>query len=342
MKLCSYVKMIVGMLMLVSLTVNCRPGAEIAIPQQSDWSAPQEVAGLSLGPPGAWDDSDPGAVTPSTVVKRDGIYYLYYVGSDGQRASDQGPTHRKLGLATSTNGIDFIKYAGNPILSWSPAKNEEEGIFGAKALLVDDVIHLYLNTMSATDAGTEQVWADVHLVTSSDGKNFSPPVLVLDHRNPEVVGYGDELGPTGIMQQDGIWSLYYFAKGVVIGDWRLCLATGASPSSLQETRLLIDEPAFFGAGGDINWLAANKIAMFFQKRNDWGRIEVYTAAADSPGQLTRVRTWDGLVHGEGMTVFLDHQAGQWFMYNRIMAEDSKVYVRTAPVKYEPAPAEFFL
>lgn len=341
MQLCNYAKIIVTMLVLVSLTANCRPDAEIALPQQSDWSAPQEVAGLSLGRPGSWDDSDPGAVTPSTVVKRDGIYYLYYIGSDGKREIDQGPTHRKLGLATSTNGIDFIKYAGNPILSWSPAGNEEEGIFGAKALLVDDVIHLYINTMSAEDADTDQVWADVHLVTSNDGKNFSPPVLVLDNRNPDVIGYGDELGPTGIMQKGGIWSLYYFAKGVVVGDWRLCLATGDSPTSFQGTRLLIDEPAFFGAGGDINWLAVNKIAMFFQKRNDWDRIEVYTAAADSPGQLTKVRTWDGLVQGEGMTVFLDHQAGQWFMYNRVLAEDSKVYVRTAPVKYEPS-SEFFL
>ena len=323
-------KIILTFLMTASLTLSIVQGSEVSIPSRSDWSIPKEITGLRLGPQKSWDDFHPGAITPCTIVNLSGIYYLYYIGSDGKRDHDNGPAHRKLGLATSSNGIDFIKYDGNPILSWSPMNNDEEGIFGAKALLIDGKIYLYINTISARNATTDQVWADVHLVISADGKHFSKPILVLDHNNADVAGYGDELGPTGIMHKDGKWSLYYFAKGLGVSSWGLCLATGDSPTVFGNTKALIDKKAFFGTGGDVHWLSNNKIAMFFQKRNDWDRIEVYTAPAGSPDKLTKVRTWDSFVYKEGITVFLDKRAGKWFMYN---SKGGKMFVRIAPVKY---------
>ncbi|MBT8365439.1 MAG: hypothetical protein KJP23_12105, partial [Deltaproteobacteria bacterium] len=181
---------------------------------------------------------------------------------------------------------------------------------------------------------TDQVWADVHLVTSSDGKHFSKSILVLDHSNDDVVGYGDELGPTGIMHKDGRWSLFYFAKGLRVSGWRLCLATGGSSTSFGSTKRLIDERAFFGSGGYVHWLSSSRIAMFFQKRSDWDWIEVYTAPAGSPDKLTKARTWDGFAHQEGVTVFLDKRAGKWFVYNRRVSEGSKTFVRIAPIKYD--------
>ncbi len=308
--------------------------AIISIPSRDDWSAPEEIIGLHLGPDGSWDDFTPGAITPCTMVKLSGTYYLYYIGSDGKRDHDDGPAHRKLGLATSSNGIDFTKYEGNPLLSWSPMNNDEEGIFGAKALLIDGKIYLYINTISAKNASTDQVWADVHLLTSTDGKHFSKPTLVLDHSNADIIGYGDELGPTGILYNDGKWTLYYYAKGIGMASWGLCLATGNSPLSFGNTKSLIDEKSFFGTGGDVQHLSNSKIAIFFQKRSDWSRIEIYTALIENPDKLTKVKTWEGFAYEEGMTVFLDKRAGKWFMYMRRFSEGSKMFVRTAAVKYE--------
>ena len=323
---------ILTFLLMVSLTPDSVAGPEVAIPERGDWSAATEISGLRLGPNSSWDDFHPGAITPCTVVNLSGTYYLYYVGSDGKRDHDNGPAHRRLGLATSSAGIEFTKYDGNPILSWSPMNNDEEGIFGAKALVIDGRIYLYINTISAANATTDQVSTDVHLVTSTDGKQFSKPVLVLDHTNSDVVGYGDELGPAGIMEKDGKWSLYYFAKGRGVSNWGLCLATGDSPTSFGSTKALIDQRSFFGTGGDVHRLSSSKIAMFFQKRSDPDRIEVYTAPADSPDKLTKAQTWDGFARADGVTVFLDKHAGRWFMYN---AEGGKMFVRIAPVKYEP-------
>ncbi len=318
-------------LLIIILTLSSVSHAEILIPERGDWSPQREIIGLRLGPQGSWDDSLPGAITPCTLVKLSGTYYLYYIGSDGKRDHDKGPAHRKLGLATSSNGIDFTKYDGNPILSWSPSNNVEEGLFGAKAVLIDGRIYLYINTVSTKNATTDQVWADVHLVTSSDGKHFSEPTLVLDHSNSNVIGYGDELGPTGIMYKDGKWSLYYFAKGLRVTDWQLCLATGDSPTSFTSTRQLLEEKRFFGTGGDIHQLSDDKILMFFQKRNNWKRIEAYTAPADFPDQLSKTRTWNDFARQGGITIFLDKSAGKWFLYNR---EGSKTFVRMAPIRYD--------
>jgi hypothetical protein len=320
-------------LIMASPLLNFVSGSEISIPKRSDWSTPKEIIGLRLGPQGSWDAFPPGAISPCTIVKISGAYYLYYIGSDGKRDHDNGPAHRELGLAISSNGIDFTKYNGNPILTWSPSNNDEEGIFGAKALVIDGKIYLYINTTSAKNAATDQVWSDVHLVTSTDGKHFSKPILVLNHSNADVVGHGDELGPTSILHKDGKWSLYYFAKGFDVASWDLCLATGDSPTSFETTKSLINERAFFGSGGDVHWLSNSKIVMFFQKRSDWDQIEVYTAPASSPDKLTKIKTWNGFAHEEGVTVFLDKHIGKWFMYNRKLSEGNKTFVRIAPIKY---------
>lgn len=324
------------LLMSVNLALATLSAAEILPPERGDWSPPREIIGLRLGAEGSWDDHPPGAITPCTMIKLGGTYYLYYIGSDGKRDHDLGPAHRKLGLATSSNGLDFSKYHGNPILSWSPAGNDEEGLFGAKGTVINGTLYLYLNTLSAKNATTDQVWGDVHLVTSRDGIHFSEPILVLDHSDPDIVGYGDELGPTGIIAHHGRWSLYYFAKGVQVTDWRLCLATGDSPTSLSTTRQVIDESGFFGTGGDIHWLSADKFMMFFQKRNNWERIELYAASAKHPEALTKTGSWDNFVAQGGITIFLDKEAGKWFMYNRAAG---KTYVRTAPARHakEAAP-----
>ena len=59
-----------------------------------------------------WDYS----IGADAIVKRDSIYYLYYRGW-------QPPLTYQEGLATSTDGINWTKYAGNPVLT--PSENWE-------------------------------------------------------------------------------------------------------------------------------------------------------------------------------------------------------------------------
>jgi predicted GH43/DUF377 family glycosyl hydrolase len=60
---------------------------------------------LSQGPPGSWDENGP---RQATVLFRDGAYHMWYASSDGNRGH--------IGYATSSDGIHWQKYAGNPVI----------------------------------------------------------------------------------------------------------------------------------------------------------------------------------------------------------------------------------
>jgi hypothetical protein len=56
-------------------------------------------------------------IVATSIIKKDGTYYLYYYGKNS-------PEY-KIGLATSTDGINWTKYSGNPILvPTSPGKTQ--------------------------------------------------------------------------------------------------------------------------------------------------------------------------------------------------------------------------
>jgi hypothetical protein len=121
---------------LLSLLFACLPTSthtySLAIPTQSDWIDCGPI--FSAGAEGEWDYYLWGGFA-STVVKKDGIFYLYYQGSDGY---DDDWAHRYLALnrvATSNDGFNFTKYAQNPVLTWFPHNNLEEGAVSGGAFI---------------------------------------------------------------------------------------------------------------------------------------------------------------------------------------------------------------
>jgi hypothetical protein len=61
---------------------------------------------ISTGATGQFDSVH---VAKACVIYYNGTYYAFYAGDDG--------TYRRIGLATSSDGINFTKYANNPILT---------------------------------------------------------------------------------------------------------------------------------------------------------------------------------------------------------------------------------
>ena len=83
------------LLTLVFGTVRAEPPS---VPSESDWIDIGRV--LSPGGSGAWDKhlGDDGTGTlgmasPSALIKKDGTYFLYYLGADGVRSTDGGVRH---------------------------------------------------------------------------------------------------------------------------------------------------------------------------------------------------------------------------------------------------------
>ncbi|TES93872.1 MAG: hypothetical protein E3J87_01405 [Candidatus Cloacimonadota bacterium] len=69
---------------------------------------------LDLGAPGTWEDYWVGV---PAVIKTDIFYEIWYSGVSAADLSNGGIDTIRIGYATSTDGISWTKYSGNPVLS---------------------------------------------------------------------------------------------------------------------------------------------------------------------------------------------------------------------------------
>lgn len=96
------------------------------------------------------------------IVKANNQYYLYYTGRAIYTNED------KIGLATSTDGTNWIRYSQNPILSKTNTW-EEFGVNSASVIFDKDVFKMvYMNTNADG--------MSFGFATSRDGKNWSKSV----------------------------------------------------------------------------------------------------------------------------------------------------------------------
>jgi hypothetical protein len=94
--------------LLLSILIACLPVSTetytLVIPTQSDWVECGPI--FSAGSEGAWDYYLWGGFA-ATVVKKDGVFYLYYQGSDGYDDEEHTVTWRSIGVATSSDGVNL-------------------------------------------------------------------------------------------------------------------------------------------------------------------------------------------------------------------------------------------
>ena len=180
---------------LVILYVHNATYALDTIPEDiSTWTERGTV--LSTGVAGTWDEKASRAA-PIGVYKKDGIYYLHYLsGFEGCWDADDDVNHQSVGLATSTDGINFTKYAGNPVLKphdFVPVNSHEEGIRTASIRYMPQLgkwlAYLGVESPGGTDtcpfmgstadcACNIPVDASIFAATSVDGKNWTIEGLV--------------------------------------------------------------------------------------------------------------------------------------------------------------------
>jgi len=289
----------------------------LGVPRQSDWIDAGEI--LASGPEGSWDVRFGGALSPCAVIKRNGIYHLYYIGADGdmvgdpESTTDPGPSHRSVGVATSIDGIHYTKYQGNPILRYLPTNDQEEGTFSLGACLDENNnVLIYYSTMQVTSP--LNVDSDVSLAISSNGLDFTHIGDVLKSNNPSVWGYGDELFPVGALKTAGKYYIWYIAKGVS-AMWDVGLASGVDKFVMTSTKPLI----VYGlgipndiVGGGMPVIVGDKLVHFYERGRAPSNIEVYWTPISNPEELHLSDIYtDVRIH---TTVFKDQDTGTWFMY----------------------------
>jgi hypothetical protein len=294
------------------------PG-EVQIPRQGDWTDHGII--LSQGAPGSWDTRLEGAISPATMVKKNGTYFLYYIGADGNRSTDGGPRHRALGVATSNDGINFTRYRGNPVITHLPHNNQEEGVFSAAATLDSngDIV-LYYGALWAANSTTENVDIYFDLATSTDGLNFNnPPGYVRQNS-------GQEEDPVGVLRANGNWYVYFIDNQ---SGWDLKLMSSSVKDNLSSLTTLLTSGTNIIGGGDPAPIALDKVALFLVRDFNTWMVEVRTAPASAPHQLSApVETYNfpNILHS---MVYLDLESDTWFMYYLNGAGDG-IGVKTAP------------
>jgi len=182
------------------------------IPDVSDWENQGWTGVQKSGISEFWDWKITGSMgTPGTVVRLGGTYFMYYIGA----YEGSGPKDRSIGLATSTNGVDFNEYntGADPLFAYnSPAGCNESGFFSVAATVYDDTIYLYQGRLTGTTPCGSQVNGSIWITTSTDGTTFDTPVEVIDYSDScACCGSSTDVGPKAVFRRpsDGVWFLVY-------------------------------------------------------------------------------------------------------------------------------------
>jgi hypothetical protein len=328
--------------LLIALILSCFSGIipssnplvlfSVAIPQQEDWVDHGKI--IDSGVEGDWDLYLWGGFANS-VVKKDGVYYLYYQGSNGYDEVEGTVTYRAIGVATSADGIKFSKYQGNPVITWFPHDHLEEGAVSAAASLsAQGEVELYYG--ANTWAGGSLVNADGRLAVSEDGLHFRDAGKVLDHKDRSIWGSGDEIFPIIGFSDNGRWFVYYIPNGVpqrgslgvAWGDGKDQLKNSASASSGG-----VQVPVW-GQGGYAR-IGQDSYVLFTSNFNaqSGSLIEARTMSLEKPNLLSEPVVQYRFEGVSLATVHLDMERLTWFLYYK--TDDFNWYgVKTAPVVFK--------
>jgi predicted GH43/DUF377 family glycosyl hydrolase len=192
---------------------NTTDGASIGYATSTDgihWNKYTNNPVLIPGPAGSWDSK---CLWDSCVVTEGDNYKKWYSGYDG--------SNFRIGYATSTDGINWVKYPGNPVLDIGPP-----GSWDSRFIYLPDVIfngNFYEMWYSGYDGSN----LGIGYATSTDGihwyKHADNPVLTT---GPAGSWDGRIMLAPSVVAQVGIYKMWY--SGAIDGTYRIGYATSTS------------------------------------------------------------------------------------------------------------------
>ena len=126
---------------------------------------------LDIGSSGEWDDS---LIAHAAVIYNGEKYEMWYSGSDGN--------HFRIGYAYSTDGINWTKYAGNPVLDIGDAGSwSNYDLFAPDVLFDGSIYRMWFSASETSSKGrigyavsvdgiTWDIFSDPVIETGSDGE----------------------------------------------------------------------------------------------------------------------------------------------------------------------------
>ena len=157
------------------------------------WSKHESNPVLLPGAAGSWDD---GEISQASVVYEEGLYRMWYTGSNGG--------DNRVGYATSPDGVVWTKYSGNPVLDLGPPGS------------MDD--HEVMHPSVIFEAGLYRMWYN--------GKTNVIPQQILYASSPDGINWSRftahpmlEAGPSGSWDDGGLGALCVVVSGASYHMW---------------------------------------------------------------------------------------------------------------------------
>jgi hypothetical protein len=252
---------------------------------------------LSPGTGTAWDT----ILHDIYVVSHNGTYYMYYTAMRSSSLSD--PRH--IGLATSTDGINWTKYAGNPVISSRVESYDHTNVMRPVVMVVNGTFHMfYGGNHGNTGGGTQDV--DVCYAYSSDGVNWTKysgnPVIKNSATATDWNGLS--LRPADIMRVDDTYHLYLKGVGTTASGNpkpRLGLYYSSDLTTWTEED---DNPLY--AGSATSWEQDRTDYMTVELRNGTYRTWTFSGASRKVGWMSSP---DGLNWTDSGSSLIDPTSG---------------------------------
>jgi hypothetical protein len=237
-------------------------------------------------------------------------------------------------VATSQDGIHFTKYESNPILTWLPTQNGEEGAVSSGVTLGErgETILFYgANTQEIPSV----VHADVRVAASPDGFAFTDLGVVLDRTDRSIWGSGDELFAVDAIHESGHWIVYYIPNGSPQSG-KLGVAYGNQYDALNRTSMVTsggDAISVWGTASHVR-LDQETYAIILNNVRE-GRTEVRLLSIQTPSVLSEPVMVYQFDEVRQAVLLLDEEFETWFMYYRTSA--NSYGVKLAPAGDRPLP-----
>jgi predicted GH43/DUF377 family glycosyl hydrolase len=128
------------------------------------WSRYSQNPVLNVGDVGTWDH---GRVNDAWVIHENGIYKMWYTGVL-YMAFTKLIVEEQIGYATSPDGLNWTKYAGNPVLRYGPTGSlNDKWVFRPVVLSTGSSYTMYYGSLSQTDT------YGIGMATSKDGISWT-------------------------------------------------------------------------------------------------------------------------------------------------------------------------
>lgn len=201
-------------------------------PDRVTWTTYGGNPVLDLGPLGEWDDE---AVFTPAVVFQGGTYHMWYGGWDSMNT--------RIGYATSSDGINWTKFAGNPVLNLGPPGSwDSAAVLGPSIVFDGSTFHMWYEggtTMSTVVLGVP-VDGRIGYATSPNGiawtKYSGNPVV-----DTGAQGSWDDQSIFGeVIKEASLYHMWYSGFGGNPLLWRIgyavdsTTATAVAESNLEK------------------------------------------------------------------------------------------------------------